>query len=389
MLGDEWRGMNKEEKSHFHALADEAHKEHLQKYPGYYYSPLEARLAKADRKKKHNEKMNSKRGYGKQPSSSSSSSPATNQTNGEAKCPVQPSSSSAAFSSSTTFGGVLDKRTNESNNSPMKLPEMKLPETAVYPNSRPSSNFPAICAPSVANSQSFNCQRAIVQPNALQQHHSICYHHNASHHHNQLKQNSKFDPNRYAPIRPDIQSSGHSIQPGRNVLFCSQTVQNNVVQLFNMPNENDLMDNRRFFNQPNNFSNNNCHPFNGTPLYHHHSSSGYPAPTVFHVTSKDPNLNSTLSTADGAFANIQLPNSMPNGHSNMNPMNSTNHQSCSNLILANQFMQQHQQHHQQQQQQLAQKTYNLTETGSSFPLFLPQIEPENSSNYSTSHLKLA
>lgn len=51
ILGSEWRNMCKEEKTRYHRLADEAYQQHLTKYPGYYYSPLEARQKKAARKR--------------------------------------------------------------------------------------------------------------------------------------------------------------------------------------------------------------------------------------------------------------------------------------------------------------------------------------------------
>ena len=96
ILGDEWRKMKTDEKSFFHRLADEAYAKHMKKYPGrcpllkrvynehphtqsnaqtffytshfspigYYYSPLEARQRKADRKKKFIQKINSKKNAG-------------------------------------------------------------------------------------------------------------------------------------------------------------------------------------------------------------------------------------------------------------------------------------------------------------------------------------
>ena len=375
MLGDKWRSMSKEEKSRFHALADEAHKKHLMQYPGYYYSPLEARMAKADRKKKHYEKINSKRGYCKQ----SAGSPATSQMNGDVKSSIQPSHS-AAFFSSMSFGGP-NKPTNESNTQAKhSKQQQQVTENAVYQNSKLSSSYLPICASSTtASTQSLNFQRATIQ-SSLQPHQSICHYHTANHPSHQLKQNSKFDPNRFAQNQPDSQPSSHSIQLNRNVLFSSQTVQNNVMQLLSLPNgnENDLMDNGRFFNPNfNNFGNFSNHSFNG-PLYHHHASGGYPVPTVFHVTSKDPNLNSTLSTADTAFASISPSNSssISNSNSSMNPM--ANDQSYSH-ICTNQFMQQ-QTHHQQS----APKSYGQTD--GCLSLFLPQIDsPTIGATYSTNH----
>ena len=351
--------MSKEDKSRFHALADEAQKEHLAKYPGYYYSPLEARMAKADRKKKHYEKMNSKRGYCKQQSSSSLTAGQTSSSG--AKSCVQ-SSQPAVFSSSTTFD-ALEKTTNERN---PKYPPPAL-ESPAYPNSKLSPGCAAVCTSSTVNSQSFDVQRTNMLPNVLQPHHPTGFHHNADQYNNQLKQTSKFDPNRFAQSQPELQLPGHSIQPSRNVLFCSQTVQNSVMQLLNFPNtsENDL-DSSRFFSQAPGFG----QSFNGT-LYHHCSSNGYPAPTVFHVTSKDPNLNSTLTTADGMFANIQLssPDQIPNSGIPGTNLNSMTNQSHS-FFLTNQFVQQQQQLHQQQP---APKNYNQTEAGSFSP-FLPQID---------------
>ena len=52
ILGDEWKKMDIESKNHYHKLAEETHRLHLEKYPGYYYSPLEARQRKAERKRK-------------------------------------------------------------------------------------------------------------------------------------------------------------------------------------------------------------------------------------------------------------------------------------------------------------------------------------------------
>lgn len=377
MLGDEWRRMEAEEKSHFHRLADEAYTTHMQKYPGYYYSPLEARLRKANRKKKHNEKINSKRGYCKQPASSSN--PATNRTNGDANRSIQ-LSQSAAFPNAIAFG-ELNKAANEGSPQTKYPKHQQTSENAAYQNSKQPSNCSSICAPPIVNGQSLSCQRANTQSNALQ--HSIAYQANSSHHSNQLRQTSKFDSNRFAPSQPDDQPPpSHSIQPNRNVLFCSRTVQSNVMQLINMPNagESDLMDNNRFFSQ-NNFGNN---PFNA-PLYHHYASSGYPSPTVFHVTSKDPNLNSTLPTADTAFANLQVSNlsnslgniSTDNTSMNLNQMSTTN-----NFILANQFIIEQQLY---QQQQLAQKYYGQAD-GGSLSSYLPQFDnPANSTTYSASH----
>ncbi|RWS27233.1 hypothetical protein B4U80_08349 [Leptotrombidium deliense] len=53
ILGQNWRGLEPEEKTRFHKLADEAYKRHMQMYPNYYYSPLEARQRKAERKRRY------------------------------------------------------------------------------------------------------------------------------------------------------------------------------------------------------------------------------------------------------------------------------------------------------------------------------------------------
>ncbi|XP_053207957.1 sex-determining region Y protein-like [Panonychus citri] len=61
ILGDNWRKMGADDKEVYHQLANEAHADHMKKYPGYYYSPLEARQRKAERKRKYLQRMTIRR----------------------------------------------------------------------------------------------------------------------------------------------------------------------------------------------------------------------------------------------------------------------------------------------------------------------------------------
>lgn len=45
-LGNMWKRLNKIEKDKYYKAAQQADREHKTKYPGYYYSPKEARMRK-------------------------------------------------------------------------------------------------------------------------------------------------------------------------------------------------------------------------------------------------------------------------------------------------------------------------------------------------------
>lgn len=216
---------------------------------------------------------------------------------------------------------------------------------------------------------------------------------------NPPKSNSKFDQQTNLPVQHDqnqINQNGYQQQPNR--LFCSHGVMqnngNNMIRhLFNNnqnPNATAQLQANNNLNdvlQQNNASNFFNHQSNGAIYHYHH-------PTIYHVTTKDPNLNSTLNSpiADATCTNgnnfnghMNATNHLNNnaGLQNLNHLNFNNNNFANNLcnsanqlILTNQLLLQHQQlYHQQMAQQHSQNDMN------SLGVFLPQVEQNNNSSF--------
>lgn len=280
----------------------------MEKYPNYYYSPLEARQRKADRKKKFIQKFSSKR-YKQDSNDGNDTAKSIDQTDAINIGQIANfcNSNSTSFPDSPnvntaiTFEQQVKKNDFSMLGGQIKIVDRKVLDARMNQmNSQSIHNYNLTYTSPSTQTTSSNLQQQINQmnnsPNSLNGQNVIG---NLQNNYQPMKLTSKCPLNQLTSQNQfsnlddrKVNRSNYQLQP--NVLYYSSNSlpNNNMMHHLLNNQQQSTYSNCRSLNIQEQFANDN--QFNNSGYYHNSIINSFSTPTIYHVTNKDPNLNSTL-----------------------------------------------------------------------------------------------